>query len=296
MNPASALPVAAVPATQGGCSLSAHTEALAGRGVLRSFRRGLLLIQEGDLGSTLYLQALEGAEPPVADRLMREAITALVQWQSHVDASGLPAYDDALLRRELQLFPDWCVQREFNISWSDAQHATWQQLCDLLVQSALAQPKVAVHRDWMPRNLMVCAPNPGILDFQDAVLGPVTYDLVSLLKDCYVVWPRAQLAAWLDRYRDAAAAAGIRVGESREEFVAWFDCMGLQRHIKVLGIFARLWHRDGKPGYLGDLPRVLDYTLAVTGALPELARFDAYLRRSVVPAFAAVHRRASHAR
>jgi len=138
--------------------------------------------------------------------------------------------------------------------------------------------------------------NPGIVDFQDAVRGPVSYDLVSLLKDCYVVWPRAQLAAWLDRYRAAAAGAGIPVGADRDEFIAWFDRMGLQRHIKVLGIFARLWHRDGKPGYLGDLPRVLDYTLAVTGTLAELADFDAYLRRAVVPAFAAVHRRAGPAR
>jgi aminoglycoside/choline kinase family phosphotransferase len=166
-----------------------------------------------------------------------------------------------------------------------------------LAGEALAQPAVLVHRDYHSRNLLVSPDgSPGIVDFQDAVRGPVSYDLVSLLKDCYVVWPRAQLTAWLDRYRAAASGAGIPVGADRAEFVAWFDRTGLQRHIKVLGIFARLWHRDGKPGYLADLPRVLDYALAVTGALPELSDFDAYLRRSVVPAFASVHRRASHPR
>jgi aminoglycoside/choline kinase family phosphotransferase len=138
--------------------------------------------------------------------------------------------------------------------------------------------------------------NPGIVDFQDAVRGPISYDLVSLLKDCYVVWPRQQMLAWLDRYREKAGAAGLNVGASRAEFLAWFDRMGLQRHLKVLGIFARLWHRDGKSGYLADLPRVLDYTLEVTSRLSELAEFDAFLRRQVVPAFSAASRRTGHSR
>jgi len=156
---------------------------------------------------------------------------------------------------------------------------------------------VLVHRDYHSRNLLVRTDgNPGVIDFQDSVRGPVSYDLVSRLKDCYVVWPRKRLLAWLDRYREKAGEAGIDVGADRAEFLRWFDRMGLQRHLKVLGIFARLWHRDGKPGYLGDLPRVLDYTLEATAAMPELADFDAWLRREVVPAFAGVHRRASHAR
>ena len=134
------------------------------------------------------------------------------------------------------------------------------------------------------------------MDFQDAVRGPISYDLVSLLKDCYVVWPKKRVLGWLDRYREGAAAAGLDVGRNRAEFLRWFDRMGLQRHLKVLGIFSRLWHRDGKSGYLGDLPRVLDYTLEVTAATPELSDFDAYLRRQVVPAFMNVSRRAGHSR
>jgi len=209
----------------------------------------------------------------------------------------LPAYDRELLLREMELFPEWFLARHLALAPDGGERAMIAAAFDWLADQALAQPAVLVHRDYHSRNLLVRPEgNPGIVDFQDAVRGPVSYDLVSLLKDCYVVWPRAQLTAWLDRYREGAAAAGIPVGADRGEFLAWFDQVGLQRHIKVLGIFARLWHRDGKPGYLGDLPRVLDYTLAVTGALPELADFDAYLRGTVVPAFAAVHRRTGHAR
>jgi aminoglycoside/choline kinase family phosphotransferase len=227
--------------------------------------QGFLLLS--DLGSALYLQALSRAEPAEADRLMRAAIGALVQWQSRVDASGLPAYDDALLRRELQLFPDWCVQREFNITWSEEQHATWRRLCDLLVQSALAQPRVAVHRDWMPRNLMLAEPNPGILDFQDAVLGPITYDVASLLRDAFISWDEEREIDWAVRWwqqaRATPALAGHPFADDFGECWRALEYMGLQRHLKVLGIFCRLKHRDGKPSYSADLPRFFAYATRV---------------------------------
>jgi N-acetylmuramate 1-kinase len=227
--------------------------------------QGFLLLS--DLGSTLYLQALDGADPAVADGLMRAAIGALVQWQTHVDASGLPEYDDALLRRELQLFPDWCVQREFNVTWSDEQHSTWQRLCDLLVQSALAQPRVAVHRDWMPRNLMLAEPNPGILDFQDAVLGPITYDVASLLRDAFISWDEEREIDWAVRWwqqaRATPALAGHPFADDFGECWRALEWMGLQRHLKVLGIFCRLKHRDGKPRYSADLPRFFAYATRV---------------------------------
>jgi len=251
----------------------------------------------GDLGRQHYLEALgQGADP---EPLYADAVDALVRLQSGDPAAAaeLPPYDRELLLQEMALFPEWFLGRHLALAPGADERAMIAAAFDWLAGEALAQPVVLVHRDYHSRNLLVRAEgNPGIVDFQDAVRGPVSYDLVSLLKDCYVVWPRARLVAWLDRYRATAAAAGIAVGADRAEFLRWFDLMGLQRHVKVLGIFARLWHRDGKPGYLGDLPRVLDYTLAVTGAVPELADFDAYLRGQVVPAFAAVQRRASHSR
>ena len=227
--------------------------------------QGFLLLD--DLGSALYLPALQQAEPAQADALMRGLVTALVQWQQRVDGSGLPTYDDALLRRELQLFPDWCVQREFGITWSAAQQAAWARLCDLLVASALAQPQVTVHRDWMPRNLMLAEPRPGILDFQDAVRGPVTYDIASLLRDAFHSWDEAQEIDWAARWWQQARAAGV-LGqhEMASDFgAAWraLEWMGLQRHLKVLGIFCRLKHRDAKPAYSADLPRFFAYATKV---------------------------------
>jgi N-acetylmuramate 1-kinase len=254
--------------------------------------QGFVLI--GDLGRHHYLEALgQGAD---AEPLYADAIDALVRLQSG-DATALPPYDHELLMRELALFPEWFLSRHLALSPNEYERAVVAAAFDWLCDEALAQPTVLVHRDYHSRNLLVRPEgNPGIVDFQDAVRGPVSYDLVSLLKDCYVVWPKKRLLAWLDRYRERAAAAGLAVGADRAEFLRWFDRVGLQRHLKVLGIFARLWHRDGKPGYLGDLPRVLDYTLEATSMMPELAAFDAYLRREVVPAFAAVHRRAGHPR
>ena len=223
--------------------------------------QGFLLLT--DLGSRLYLDELQAAvarrDTKVADSLMRDAITALVQWQSRADASGLPPYDDALLRRELALFPDWCVAREYAVDWSADQQRQWQTTCDLLVASALAQPTVAVHRDYMPRNLMLAQPNPGILDFQDAVRGPISYDVASLLRDAFISWDEAQEIDWAVRYWEAARHASLPVPDDFGEFWRQLEWMGLQRHLKVLGIFCRLKHRDGKPKYSQDLPRFFAY-------------------------------------
>ena len=238
---------------------------------------GFLLLS--DLGSKLYLDAMNEAvargEMKVADTLMRDAIAALVQWQTRADANALPAYDDALLRRELQLFPDWCVERERGVTWSAIERATWDAACDLLVASALAQPAVAVHRDYMPRNLMVTTPNPGILDFQDAVRGPISYDVASLLRDAFVSWDEEQEIDWAVRYWEAARKAKLPVPEDFGAFWTALEWMGLQRHLKVLGIFCRLKHRDGKPKYSSDLPRFFRYAHKVSdryNALRPLAR------------------------
>ena len=254
-------------------------------------KQGYVLIS--DLGSLQYLEALnQGADP---EPLYADAIDALLKLQTAGTrtAAALPLYDETLLRREMELFPEWFVGRHLGLKTDTADRGAIECAFEWLIKQAITQPIVLVHRDYHSRNLMIGADrNPGILDFQDAVRGPIAYDLVSLLKDCYIVWPRAQLMRWLDRYRAGAVRLGLDVGANREEFRRWFDYIGLQRHIKVLGIFARLWYRDGKPGFLADLPRVLDYTLAVSGATPELAAFDDFLRRRVVPKFAAATKRA----
>jgi aminoglycoside/choline kinase family phosphotransferase len=220
-----------------------------------------------DLGRTSYLDALAEASPRQADTLMRDAIRALVQWQSKVDGSTLPPYDEALLTRELQIFPEWCVQREHGVAWGERERAVWDRTCRLLIDSALAQPRVAVHRDWMPRNLMVADPNPGILDFQDAVHGPATYDIASLLRDAFVSWDEEREIDWAARWWEQARRAGVLGGHPMAEDFGecWraLEWMGLQRHLKVLGIFCRLKHRDGKPHYAQDLPRFFGYAMKV---------------------------------
>lgn len=227
--------------------------------------QGFLLLT--DLGRTLYLDALKDAGSAEADRLMRDALRALVQFQGHVPCDTLPRYDEALLRRELALFPDWCVAREFGVTWNDAQLKDWNRVCDALVQSALAQPVVAVHRDWMPRNLMVADPNPGILDFQDAVAGPITYDVASMLRDAFLSWDEDREIDWAVRWWEAARKAGLPLGEDlgHDFGECWraLEWMGLQRHLKVLGIFCRLKHRDGKARYAEDLPRFFAYATKV---------------------------------
>jgi N-acetylmuramate 1-kinase len=222
---------------------------------------GFLLLT--DLGNRLYLGELQTAvkaqDARTIDALMRDATTALVTWQKLGDASGLPPYDEALLRREMQLFPDWCVEREYGQTWSDTQQAQWQAATDLLVKSALSQATVAVHRDYMPRNLMVVVPNPGILDFQDAVRGPISYDVASLLRDAFISWEEEQEIDWAVRYWQQARQAGLPVPDDFGDFWRQLEWMGLQRHLKVLGIFCRLKHRDGKPKYSEDLPRFFRY-------------------------------------
>ncbi len=230
--------------------------------------RGFLLLN--DLGQRLYLDALAQGSTQDCDTLMREAISALVQWQLKVGTTGLPRYDAPLLHRELQLFPDWCVQREYAITWSDAQQKTWGTITEHLVQRALSQPVVAVHRDWMPRNLMVADPNPAILDFQDAVLGPITYDVASLLRDAFISWDEEREIDWAARYWEQARKAGLAVHEDFGLFWRDLEWMGLQRHLKVLGIFCRLKHRDGKPKYAEDLPRFFAYVTRVSQRYREL--------------------------
>jgi aminoglycoside/choline kinase family phosphotransferase len=233
---------------------------------------GFLLLS--DLGTRPYLAALQEAvaagESAQAGELMRQAFSALVTWQQRIDPASLPPYDDALLRRELALFPDWCVGREHGVTWTAAQQAQWQGVCDLLVANALAQPRVAVHRDFMPRNLMVSDPNPGILDFQDAVCGPITYDAASMLRDAFISWDEEQELDWAVRYWQQARQAGLPLEEDFGEFWRQLEWMGLQRHLKVLGIFCRLKHRDGKPAYSQDLPRFFRYARRVAGRYKDL--------------------------
>lgn len=229
--------------------------------VEQSIDEGFLLLS--DLGSRLYLDELHAAvaagDSQAVTRMMRDAISALLVWQQQVDASTLPPYDEVLLRREMQLFPDWCVEREYGQTWGDAERAQWKAVTDLLVQSALAQATVAVHRDYMPRNLMASTPNPGILDFQDAVRGPISYDVASLLRDAFISWDEEQEIDWAVRYWQQAKKLGLPVPDDFGDFWRQLEWMGLQRHLKVLGIFCRLKHRDGKPKYSTDLPRFFRY-------------------------------------
>jgi aminoglycoside/choline kinase family phosphotransferase len=252
----------------------------------RNATDGFLLLT--DLGVTTYLEEL--AEAGRAAALYADAIAALVRIQSRGGdlAPGLPPYDERLLRFEMGLFPDWLLARHLGLELDGAEAAALAQACDLLVANALAQPQVFVHRDYHSRNLMVCpGDNPGILDFQDAVRGPLTYDLVSLLRDCYVAWPQARVAAWALDFRRQAHSAGLPAGADEAEFLRWFDLMGVQRHLKAAGIFARLWHRDGKPGYLPDVPRTLGYVIEVCARHPEVAQLGALVEQRVLPAMRA---------
>ena len=250
--------------------------------------RGFLLLS--DLGSTHYLAALARGGDPAP--LYADAAAALLRIQVHGDATALDPYGLALLERELALFPEWFLVRHLGLVLGDDERELLAALSATLVAAALEQPQVFVHRDYHSRNLRVLgAGNPGILDFQDAVRGALTYDLVSLYKDCYVSWPRERVLGWVEDYRLRAQAAGLAVPDARE-FVRWFDLAGLQRHLKVLGIFARLWYRDGKSAYLADLPRVLEYVVATSLAYPALAPLARLLETAVQPRFDAAQARA----
>ncbi|GAB4124805.1 MAG: phosphotransferase [Sideroxydans sp.] len=217
--------------------------------------QGFLLLS--DLGSTTYLQALTADN---ARQLYGAATDALLKIQLASRPDQLPPYDEALLRRELELFPEWYIARHLGVTLSDKQHAALEQVFQRILAHNLAQPRVYVHRDYHARNLMFVADNnPGVLDFQDAVYGPITYDLVSLFKDAYIKWEEAEVLDWLIRYWEKARAAGLPVRKDFGEFYRDYELMGAQRHLKVLGIFARLYYRDGKEGYLKDMPLVFEY-------------------------------------
>lgn len=239
--------------------------------------QGFLLLT--DLGRQTFLQAMtaNSADAVSIDRLFGSAIAALVRWQQASRADVLPPYDEALLRRELGLFPEWFIGRHLGTTLDEKQQRDLETVFDRLVEAALAQPRVFVHRDYMPRNLMVSTPNPGILDFQDAVYGPISYDVVSLFRDAFVSWDEERTLDWTIRYWEAARAAGLPVAADFSEFWRNFEWMGLQRHLKVLGIFCRLNYRDGKPDYLADLPRFLKYARDVTGRYAALAPLLAIL-------------------
>ena len=234
--------------------------------IAQDLEQGFLLLT--DLGDTTYLSALDDSTAP---NLYRDANQALIKLQLASQPGVLPHYDAALLNREMQLFPDWYIAQHLQTTLDDRQKAVLQNTFDVLSANILAQGQVYVHRDYHSRNLMVTTENnPGVLDFQDAVYGPITYDLVSLLKDAYIVWQEEQVIDWLVRYWQDARKAGLPVPTDFSEFYRDFEWTGAQRHIKVLGIFARLYHRDGKDGYLKDMPLVMDYLRRVCGRYIEL--------------------------
>jgi len=242
--------------------------------------RGFLLLS--DLGSQHYLQALN---EDTADRLYGDALRALGLLQAApLEGAGLPDYDRALLLREMDLFREWYVGRHLGKAVDEGLEDLLTQSFSFLADEALSQPRVWVHRDYHSRNLMVTTVhNPGILDFQDAVIGPLTYDLVSLLRDCYISWPRERVARWVESYFTALRAGGRLLDVDAEQFARWFDLMGVQRHLKAIGIFARLMHRDAKSGYLADIPRTLGYVIAVSGHYLELRQLHQWLKEKVLP-------------
>jgi aminoglycoside/choline kinase family phosphotransferase len=228
--------------------------------------RGFLLLT--DFGDKTYLAVLDETN---ANRLFGDAITALLKWQLASREGELPPYDEALLARECGLFPQWYVARHLGATLTAAQQGTLSEMIALIVARAAAQPAVYVHRDYMPRNLMVTDPNPGVIDFQDAVHGPITYDMVSLVRDAFVSWEEERVIDWAVRYWERARRADLPVDADFGEFYRDFEWMGLQRHLKVLGIFARIHYRDGKHGYLEDTPRFLRYARSVSERYRELA-------------------------
>lgn len=250
------------------------------------YEQGFMLLQ--DFGDSLYLSALQTGQD--VDELYRSAMASLVQLQSLGNDKGLPAYDRTLLHQELNLFKDWFCERFLELTLSDEEHALLERTWAFLEDAALSQPQVCVHRDYHSRNLMLLSLDPeqapGVIDFQDAVTGANTYDLVSLLRDCYVVWPAERVRAWALQFREMAVAVGLLESDSEQDeqaFLRDFDLMGLQRHLKVIGIFARLYLRDGKPRYMADIPLVIDYVLQVAAQHPEMAEFAQWFQNKILP-------------
>jgi N-acetylmuramate 1-kinase len=234
--------------------------------VAQDLENGLLLLT--DLGATTYLDALNADN---ASQLFDDATDALILWQLATRPGVLPLYDETLLRRELALFPDWYVARHLQRTLDARQAKMLQDMFDRIVAANLAQPTVFVHRDYMPRNLMVSTPNPGVLDFQDAVIGPIAYDVASLFRDAFISWDEERVLDWTARYWEKARRAALPVPADFGAFWRDVEWMGLQRHLKVLGIFARINYRDGKPHYLADTPRFTAYVRHVARRYEELA-------------------------
>ncbi len=242
---------------------------------------GFLLLD--DLGDSLLLGALTEAN---ADALYNNALDELVRIQQTSDPAHfpLPPYDAALLDREMQLFRDWLVGQYLKLELTDQEHCLLDTTFALLKEAALAQPEVPVHRDYHSRNLLVLDGGElGVIDFQDAVRGPITYDLVSLIKDCYVAWPEDTISRWIETFREKSAQAGLHHADA-DTFRQWVELMGMQRHLKASGIFARLALRDGKFGYLDDIPRTVNYLLEASHRQPALRRFHDWLEARIMPA------------
>ncbi|HYT96695.1 MAG TPA: phosphotransferase [Casimicrobiaceae bacterium] len=235
---------------------------------------GFLLLT--DLGTTTYLQALNDGN---ANDLFSDALDALVRWQLATREGALPPYDETLLRRELELFPEWYVSRHLGQTLTDVERRALSALFDRIITANLAQSTVFVHRDFMPRNLMRTTPNPGVLDFQDAVIGPIGYDVACLFKDAFISWPEERVLDWTIRYWERARRAQLPVPMDFGDFWRDVEWMGLQRHLKVLGIFARIRHRDGKRGYVEDTPRFIAYVRPVAQRYRELAPLAKLLDR-----------------
>jgi hypothetical protein len=251
-------------------------------------KRGFVVME--DLGDMQYLSRLKTGRG--VDKLYGEALTTLanIQVRGLRAASALPPYDRAPLERELNLMPEWFLGKHLRLELSPEERALLTVSFEFLINEALLQPQVFVHRDFHSRNLMVL-PNdnqggPGVIDFQDALRGPIGYDLVSLLKDCYISWSRERVERWVRGYRRVLGNLGANVGDSEYQFMRWFDLIGVQRHLKVLGIFARLWHRDGKIGYLADLPLTFGYVRDACRRYPELVEFERWLAWRVEPELA----------
>ncbi len=241
--------------------------------------QGFLLLS--DFGNDLYLDTLNHSS---INGLYSDAIKALVSMQILGDVRGLDRYDEPLLRREIALFKDWLLGKHLKIELNNKQHRSIEEIFDLLIANSLLQPQVFVHRDFHSRNLMLTkVNNPGVIDYQDAVYGPISYDLVSLLKDCYIKWTKDEINIWIDFYLDELAAREFELDVDRQEFQRWFDLMGVQRHLKASGIFTRLSHRDNKHDFLKDIPRTLSYIVDLKQTYKELLPLCLLIEESILP-------------